>query len=444
MARRATSARWSDVVRRQITLNTSAAMNSAEVRGMVAAESRRLRDEAIQSGRTTGTIYTTRVNGVVGGDPVPYILRAGSMSSTLSRGIDASTIAFLKMGRSVDEVSRGIIQLQQAESRLAQMQVMASSVVAGGSMSSDDVNGQIANQQAQVDRLKQEVEAVRAARGAVDDLTEAHAQSLSVMQLLGASVDEVTRKTIDLQRAEVNLATAQKESGGAVASGKMSQADADAIVSGYQKEVDALGREVAAARKARDATDVLTHSHKLSGYQVGILADEVHKFADQVLAGGSAMQAAFYQAPNAIATMGGLKNAIGLVGAALSGPVGIAAAAVVAVGSLAAVGVAAESEQSHLASLSQHLRATRSDYEAMSVSAEATARQIAAHGDMSLSDSRTTVETFAAVPTVDASQLTRLTLDTRNLAAAMRDPPPPRRFFMPGVLMSDPAITPQP
>lgn len=163
MARRATSARWSDVVRRQITLNTSAAMNSAEVRGMVAAESRRLRDEAIQSGRTTGTIYTTRVNGVMGGDPVPYILRAGSMSSTLSRGIDASTIAFLKMGRSVDEVSRG-------------------------SMSSDDVNGQIANQQAQVDRLKQEVEAVRAARGAVDDLTEAHAQSLSVMQRLGAII----------------------------------------------------------------------------------------------------------------------------------------------------------------------------------------------------------------------------------------------------------------
>ncbi|MFT8776260.1 MAG: phage tail protein [Gluconacetobacter liquefaciens] len=198
------------------------------------------------------------------------------------------------------------------------------------------------------------------ASGTAADLRRGFDGSATSMLRMGASVDLVARKMIDLQRAQDRLAQAQAQAKTATAGG-LSQEDADGIVASYQARVDGLEKEVAAARKARSAVDDLTQAHKLSGYQMGILVDEAHKFADQILAGGSAMTAAFYQAPNAIQTMGGLKNALGLVGAALSGPAGLAVGAGVAGLALYELGSHAEDEQSRLARLSTQLRATRDD-----------------------------------------------------------------------------------
>ncbi|MFW7268837.1 phage tail protein [Gluconacetobacter sp. Hr-1-5] len=202
------------------------------------------------------------------------------------------------------------------------------------------------------------------ASGTAADLRRGFDGSATSMLRMGASVDLVARKMIDLQRAQDRLTQAQAQAKTATAGG-LSQEDADAIVAGYQARVDGLEREVSAARKARSAVDDLTQAHKLSGYQMGILVDEAHKFADQILAGGSAMTAAFYQAPNAIQTMGGLKNAIGLVGTALSGPAGLAVGAGVAGLALFELGSHAEEEQSRLARLSAQLRSTRDDAASM-------------------------------------------------------------------------------
>lgn len=202
------------------------------------------------------------------------------------------------------------------------------------------------------------------ASGTAADLRRGFDGSATSLLKMGASVDLVARKMIDLQRAQDRLTQARVQVSTAVAGG-MSQEDADGIVASYQAHVDGLEKEVAAARKARSAVDDLTQAHKLSGYQMGILVDEAHKFADQILAGGSAMTAAFYQAPNAIQTMGGLKNALGLVGTALAGPAGLAVGAGVAGLALFELGSHAEEEQSRLARLSTQLRSTRDDAASM-------------------------------------------------------------------------------
>ncbi|MFT8776752.1 MAG: phage tail length tape measure family protein [Gluconacetobacter liquefaciens] len=203
------------------------------------------------------------------------------------------------------------------------------------------------------------------------------------------------------------------------------------VETGQQKTIDSLRQKGAALSQvtnatggASDAAQKHASAVKLESYQVGMLADEFHKWVDQVLSGGSAMQATIYQAPNMIQAMGGVGDALSLVRAGLTGVGGVAAGIGIVVAGLGALGVAAEHEQSYLAGLSQHLRATRADYDAMAASVEASARQISAHSDMSLSDSRATVETFAAVPTVDAPQFTRLTQDARNLATVMNETVP--------------------
>ncbi|MFT8464772.1 MAG: phage tail protein, partial [Acetobacter persici] len=83
------------------------------------------------------------------------------------------------------------------------------------------------------------------------------------------------------------------------------------------------------------------------------------------------------------------------------------------------VGTYAEGEQEQLAQLSQHLRATRTDYADMAQQAEEASRALKGNSDLSLDDSRTVVQTIVAVPTVDASQITRYTADVRDMATVM-------------------------
>ncbi|MFW7267544.1 phage tail length tape measure family protein [Gluconacetobacter sp. Hr-1-5] len=240
--------------------------------------------------------------------------------------------------------------------------------------------------------------------------------------------DQVTRTANAMERAQRTLADAQTKLDAAMAAGTVTAEEAQRALQTYQAKLDTATQKhkdaVKAAEESSDALDKNTQKVKLSGYQIGILADEAHKYFDQILAGGSSITAAFYQMPNMIQTMGGLSSASGLVADAMMGPAGIAVAALGAGVAIAKFAASAEGEQAQLAGLSQHLRATRDDYDAMASAAETAARQIAAHGDMSLTDARTTEETFAAVPTVSGSQLAGLTQDARNLATVMNETVP--------------------
>lgn len=199
--------------------------------------------------------------------------------------------------------------------------------------------------------------------------------------------------------------------------------DAKDKVVALQAQRDALLEAAKAQSDLDEAQQKSTKSGKLEAYQITEIMDDAHKFLDMVLAGGNPLQALFYEAPNALAIAGGgggYGAGLSMLKNALTGPAGIAVAAGAAGMAFYKMGAYAESEQESLAQLSTHLRATRADYNDMATSAENAARALHdQYDDISLSDSRSTVQTIAAVPTVDASQIQRLTADSRDLAAVM-------------------------
>ncbi|WP_272915703.1 phage tail length tape measure family protein [Aristophania vespae] len=163
----------------------------------------------------------------------------------------------------------------------------------------------------------------------------------------------------------------------------------------------------------------IASTSKLTGMQIGILAEETHKFADQILAGGSAVKAAFYQLPNMIYVMGGFKAALSIVGGFLAGPGGLAVGAAAVAASFVAMAVSAENGQERVTELSQKLRATRGDYEAVSRAADLAARSFSQHNHVSIGDSRDTVNAFAAIPTINNSDLSHYAKEADDLAALM-------------------------
>ncbi|MBF0888062.1 phage tail length tape measure family protein [Gluconobacter cadivus] len=240
--------------------------------------------------------------------------------------------------------------------------------------------------------------------------------------------DAVTKSANALEKAQKDLATSADTLAESVRRGEITQEQAarsyDGQAAKVQKLTQAHADAVQATKKAADALEETGQKAGLSSQKMGILADEAHKFFDQVMSGGSAFQAAFYQVPNMIQVMGGFSGALETVAGWMIGPAGLAVAGAAAAASVYKIGSAAEAEQEQLATLSQHLRATRDDYTAMASAAETASRQLSTSSGLSLADSRSVTTTFAAVPTVDSSSLTSLTQEARDLAEVMGETVP--------------------
>ncbi|GAN61610.1 hypothetical protein ACI01nite_24970 [Acetobacter cibinongensis] len=225
-----------------------------------------------------------------------------------------------------------------------------------------------------------------------------------------AEADKLRAELVPRAAAQRDYTAAQEKAAQALASNIISQKEYDDYVSKAKTSLDrqsaSLGGNGAAA--------------KLTAFEMGILADETHKFFDQVLAGGSAMQAAFYQVPNMVQVMGGLRASIGRVASALLGPGALIAGLAAGGVALGAMEYAAEEEEERLAGLGQRLRATRQDYSDIATASEQAARKLHKDEDgLSLSDSRTVVQTIVSVPTVDRTEIARLTTDARNLSTIL-------------------------
>lgn len=225
-----------------------------------------------------------------------------------------------------------------------------------------------------------------------------------------AEADKLRAELVPLAAAQRDYAAAQEKAAHALATNVISQKEYDDYVS---KAKTTLDRQSASLGGNGTAA-------KLTAFEMGILADETHKFFDQVLAGGSAMQAAFYQVPNMVQVMGGLRASIGRVASALLGPGALIAGLAAGGVALGAMGYAAEEEEERLAGLGQRLRATRQDYSDIATASEQAARKLHKDADgLSLSDSRTVVQTIVSVPTVDRTEISRLTTDARNLSTIL-------------------------
>ncbi|WP_122038297.1 hypothetical protein [Asaia bogorensis] len=214
---------------------------------------------------------------------------------------------------------------------------------------------------------------------ATSELTAGLDTSAKAFLRVGASADDISRKLLQLANARERLQSLGAMGQTAVAGGGVASEDADRVIAAQRAKVNALADEVAQMRHAAREAGTLgkaiegqTAAHvesaaaaKLSSYQIGILAGEAHKFADQVIAGGSAMKAAIYQVPNMVTVMGGFGKATQIVGGLLLGPVGLVAGLLGAGVAMGKLGGYAEEQESRLAKLSTQLRATRDDASGM-------------------------------------------------------------------------------
>ncbi|WP_281701045.1 transglycosylase SLT domain-containing protein [Acetobacter malorum] len=343
------------------------------------------------------------------------------ISESVQKAADAGSLAWDQMsqsvirsfGRSGDAVSRQINKTLTEFGKLQSMQDTALSAVADGTLSQSDANRVIGNQTAKVDTTAASVGLARinavTSPQEITQIVEAEGDASAASAKLSAAYEA--------QQTALKELRVQYEAGIVSATGF---ADTEHAIMARYVELEQAAQTAARAQNTNStATQNATRLAKLEGYEIGILVDEAHKFIDMVVAGGSPLQALIYEGPNAVQVMGGVGAAISRVSSFMAGPGGLAVGATAAGLALYKMGAYAEQEEEQLAQLSQHLRATRADYTDMAATAEQAARSLSQNSDLSLSDSRTVTQTIVAVPTVDRTEIDRLTADARDLSAVM-------------------------
>lgn len=235
------------------------------------------------------------------------------------------------------------------------------------------------------DKLKESLNDIKGDAGLVagelSGLGEAAEQSLSGLQAgldrsassflrTGRAGSQLAKVMLQLMAAENRYEDAMAQAA-SVPDDKLDPAIKQSVLQDLKSQVDMRREQVTALKEAAEAEAELdaaqqksTKSGKLEAYQITEIVDDVHKFADMVLAGGNPLQALFYEAPNALAIAGGNGGygaGLSMLKNALIGPAGIAVAAGAAGMAFYKMGAYAEEEESKLAKLSQQLRATRSD-----------------------------------------------------------------------------------
>ncbi|KXV75558.1 hypothetical protein AD953_06965, partial [Acetobacter malorum] len=362
------------------------------------------------------------------------------ISESVQKAADAGSLAWDQMsqsvirsfGRSGDAVSRQINKTLTEFGKLQSMQDTALSAVADGTLSQSDASRVIGNQTAKVDTAAASVGIARinavTSPQEITQIVEAEGDASAASAKLSAAYEA--------QQTALKELRVQYEAGIVSATGF---ADAEHAIMARYVELEQAAQTAARAQNTNStATQNATRLAKLEGYEIGILVDEAHKFIDMVVAGGSPLQALIYEGPNAVQVMGGVGAAISRVSAFMAGPGGLAVGAATAGLALYKMGAYAEQEEEQLAQLSQHLRATRADYTDMAATAEQAARSLSQNSDLSLSDSRTVTQTIVAVPTVDRTEIDRLTADARDLSAVMGVTVPDAAKTM-AVALRDPA-----
>lgn len=244
----------------------------------------------------------------------------------------------------------------------------------------------------------------------------------SFLRMAASAGDEVAGLTLKLTTAEDRLQQMQVQAKTATANG-LSQGDADYGVAAQEKYVTTLRDQLSAAQNARRANEDLADSQKKGGtlaklesYQIGQLTDEAHKFFDQVMAGGSTMQAAFYQVPNMVQVMGGFGASLQRVSSFVFGPAGLVAAGAAGGLALFEMGKYAESEASKLSTLGQQMRATRADAVDMAGTITAASKNLGGQSGWTDESART-----AAISIGGTYNFNGTSADIQSIAGMARD-----------------------
>ncbi|MFT8471153.1 phage tail protein [Acetobacter persici] len=384
------------------SLRTEAGAVSSALDGMetsAGAATRTLREGAagaVEAFDTLGTRAATRVASLTAEltrlsslqenlrDQAQKAMAGGLDTSTLTQDLAQIDAQIQRTSADLMEQQSRVRQLKAAQDALNASEASAPGVVGGSSASVSAPS--VSSTGAQAQAMQADLAAIKNAAGLtageMADLERAEASAFTGLQAgadrSAASMLRTARSSSQLARTLLQLASAEsrlddlRAQADAVPESQMDSSVKNAILQDAQQRVTVLQKQRDTLLETAQANDTLTEAEnkggslvKLESYQVGQLADEVHKFFDQIMAGGSAMQAAFYQVPNMVQVMGGFGAAVQRVGSFIMGPAGLVAAGAAGGLALFEMGKYAESESEKLAKLSQQLRATRTDAVAM-------------------------------------------------------------------------------
>ncbi|WP_086656571.1 phage tail length tape measure family protein, partial [Acetobacter persici] len=384
------------------SLRTEAGAVSSALDGMetsAGAATRTLREGAagaVEAFDTLGTRAATRVASLTAEltrlnslqenlrDQAQKAMAGGLDTSTLTQDLAQIDAQIQRTSADLTEQQSRVRQLKAAQDALNASEASAPGVVGGSSASVSAPS--VSSTGAQAQAMQADLAAIKNAAGLtageMADLERAEASAFTGLQAgadrSAASMLRTARSSSQLARTLLQLASAEsrlddlRAQADTVPESQMDSSVKNAILQDAQQRVTVLQKQRDTLLETAQANDTLSEAEnkggslvKLKSYQVGQLADEAHKFFDQIMAGGSAMQAAFYQVPNMVQVMGGFGSAVQRVGSFIMGPAGLVAAGAAGGLALFEMGKYAESEAEKLARLSQQLRATRTDASSM-------------------------------------------------------------------------------
>lgn len=184
---------------------------------------------------------------------------------------------------------------------------------------------------------------------------------------------------------------AQAEKVGAL-SAKEAAAAREAEKTAFAAQVRAMQGVGKAHADVAAAAQQTTNAMGLQRHQVQNLTAQFVDLGTQIASGGGILLPLIQQGPQAVDAVGGVGSALRIVGQVLT-PQRVAVVAFAA--AMVGVVVVAEKQAAALATLSNRLRATRNDYEALAKSANAAAIGAAGNSSISTADARASAQTIA-------------------------------------------------
>jgi hypothetical protein len=204
-----------------------------------------------------------------------------------------------------------------------------------------------------------------------------------------SSADEITQAARKAERAKRDLANAEKALADGVARGEITSdqaARALATLSNRSREAE---ERLRALQRMNSAAG---ESMRLTGRELQQLSPQIADMAVQLAGGTSPLLVLIQQGPQMADAVGGIGRAFALLRASINP---VAAAAVVATAAVAGAAIAAETHARALNGLSNRLRTTRNDYEALARTVDETARRMAASSSLSTADARSAGQVIA-------------------------------------------------
>ena len=244
---------------------------------------------------------------------------------------------------------------------------------------------------------------INAATGVRSSSAEDYAQRAADVQAYGRALDDLRAKYNPLFAAgrsykQTLTEISQAEKVGAISASEAAAARARTKAA-FAAQAEAMTGTLSAATRLRQAEEAAAattakaaNSYGLARYQVQNLTAQVVDLGVQVSSGGGVLLPLIQQGPQAVDAVGGVSAALRIVGQVLTPQrVAVVAFAAAMVGAV----VAAERQAAALATLSNRLRATRSDYESLAQMAEGAARAAAGNSAVSTADARVAAQTIA-------------------------------------------------